>query len=69
MSSRRLGRSLRAYRMGDPAGVHPAYSGDGSRLYPGRWNEKGQPVIYASEHYSATARRLPAPPARGPGRR
>ena len=38
--------------MGDPAGAHPVYSGDGSRVYPGRWNEKGQPVIYASEHYS-----------------
>ena len=21
-------------------------------MYPGRWNERGQPVIYASEHYS-----------------
>lgn len=52
MTSRRLRRSLRAYRMGDPVGSHPVYSGDGSRLYPGRWNEKGQPVIYASEHYS-----------------
>ena len=38
--------------MGDPAGVHPVYSGDGARVYPGRWNEKGQSVIYASEHYS-----------------
>ena len=52
MSSRRLRSSLRAYRMGDPAGAHPVYSGDGSRVYPGRWNERGQAVIYASEHYS-----------------
>ena len=52
MNSRRLGRSLRAYRMGDPAGVHRVYSGDGARVYPGRWNEKGQSVIYACEHYS-----------------
>ena len=21
-------------------------------MYPGRWNDPGQPVIYASEHYS-----------------
>ena len=52
MSSRRLRKSLRAYRIGDPAGDHPVYSGDGSRVYPGRWNERGQSVIYASEHYS-----------------
>lgn len=52
MTSRRLDKSLRAYRMGDPAGEHPVYSGDGSRRYPGRWNERGQALIYASEHYS-----------------
>ena len=52
MRSRSLRRSLRVYRMGDPAGTHPVYSGGGSRVYPGRWNERGQPVIYASEHYS-----------------
>ena len=52
MTSRRLDESLRAYRMGDPAGEHPVYSGAGSRRYPGRWNERGQAVIYASEHYS-----------------
>ncbi len=49
---RRLRKSLRAYRIGDPAGDHPVYSGEGSRMYPGRWNEPGQSVIYASEHYS-----------------
>lgn len=38
--------------MGDPAGEYPVYSGDGSRAYPGRWNERGQALIYASEHYS-----------------
>lgn len=52
MTSRHLDESLRAYRMGDPAGEHPVYSGAGSRRYPGRWNERGQAVIYASEHYS-----------------
>ena len=38
--------------MGDPAGEHPVYGGEGARVYPGRWNERGQAVIYASEHYS-----------------
>ena len=38
--------------MGDPAGEHPVYSGEGARVHPGRWNERGQTVIYASEHYS-----------------
>lgn len=52
MTSRRLTESLRAYRMGDPAGEHPVYSGAGAHRYPGRWNERGQAVIHASEHYS-----------------
>ena len=52
MNARRLRVSLRAYRMGDPAGEHPVYSGEGARAYRGRWNEHGQAVIYASEHYS-----------------
>ena len=50
--SRRLRKSLRAYRLGDPAGEHPVYGGEGARVYPGRWNERGQAVIYTSEHYS-----------------
>ena len=51
-SPRRLASSLRAYRIGDPAGGYPVYSGAGSRVHPGRWNESGQETIYASEHYS-----------------
>ena len=49
---RRLHSALRAYRIGDPTGNRPVYSGAGSRIFPGRWNERGQAVIYASEHYS-----------------
>lgn len=52
MSTRRLRKSLRVYRMGDPAGDYPVFSGEGARTYPGRWHERGQGVIYASEHYS-----------------
>ena len=28
------------------------FDAHGAALYPGRWNAPGQPVIYASEHYS-----------------
>ncbi len=31
------------------------FSGAGARLYGGRWNEKGMPVIYASESISLAA--------------
>ena len=52
MNARRLREPFRAYRIGVPAGDYPVYSGAGSRVHPGRWNEAGQEVIYASEHYS-----------------
>ena len=29
-----------------------AFDGEGARLYGGRWNSKGVPVVYASEHQS-----------------
>lgn len=43
---------MRAYRIGDPKGKFKIYSGEGSIAQEGRWHEKGQEVIYASEHYS-----------------
>jgi RES domain-containing protein len=43
---------LCAFRIGDPAGLYPIYSGEGSARVEGRWHERGQEVIYASEHYS-----------------
>lgn len=43
---------MRAYRIGDPSGQYPIYSGDGAARHEGRWHEKGHDVIYASEHYS-----------------
>jgi RES domain-containing protein len=29
-----------------------AFDGEGARLYGGRWNSKGAPLVYASEHQS-----------------
>ena len=52
MRVQRLDRTLVVYRIGDPEGDHPIYDATGSRLAPGRWNDAGTPVIYASEHYS-----------------
>jgi RES domain-containing protein len=44
---------MKSYRIGDVSGAHPIYSGQGAALTEGRWHEKGQDVIYSSEHYSA----------------
>lgn len=34
---------------------HPEIDGFGGLLYPGRWHEKGNRVVYASEHRSLAA--------------
>ncbi len=52
MSGQTLDRILTTYRIGDPAGAYPIFDATGSRLWPGRWNTGGSPVIYTSEHYS-----------------
>jgi RES domain-containing protein len=49
---RKLTSPMRTFRIGDPDGRHPIYSGKGAALVEGRWHEKGQEVIYTSEHYS-----------------
>lgn len=43
---------MRVFRIGDPHGRFPVYSGEGAALVKGRWHRKGQKVIYAAEHYS-----------------
>ncbi|CAJ2376592.1 MAG: RES domain-containing protein [Arenicellales bacterium IbO2] len=48
----RLTRPLIAYRFGDPADIYPTYSAQGAAKNPGRWNERGDAVIYASERYA-----------------
>lgn len=52
MTPQRLDRVLTAWRIGDPDGAYPIFDAAGSKLYPGRWNAPGSPMIYASEHYS-----------------
>lgn len=52
MNAQRLDRVLTAYRIGEPDGIHPIFDATGSKLYPGRWNTPGSPLIYACEHYS-----------------
>ena len=52
MAARALPEPLHVFRIGDPAGRFPIYSGDGAALQEGRWHRKGQDVIYASGSYS-----------------
>lgn len=34
---------------------HAAFDGEGARLYGGRWNLPGRPLVYCSEHLSLAA--------------
>lgn len=52
MAVRELAEPLTAWRIGDPNGRFPIYSGEGASLTEGRWHQKGQDLIYTSEHYS-----------------
>ena len=47
-----LGEPMRAFRIGDPAGKYPIYSGEGAAEVEGRWHSRGQEVIYASLSYA-----------------
>jgi len=49
---RGLPEPMRVYRIGDPAGSYPIYSGEGAAMVEGRWHRRGQEVIYTSAHYS-----------------
>ena|SRR6266851_933962 len=44
-----------AWRIVRAARVSTAFTGDGSRLYGGRWNSRGTPIVYLSEHESLAA--------------
>lgn len=52
LSVRTLAEAMRVYRIGDPNGIYPIYSGEGAARFEGRWHERGQEVIYTSRHYS-----------------
>jgi len=45
---------LKLYRIAKTSRIHDL-SGEGARLYGGRWNDKGVPAIYASESRSLAA--------------
>lgn len=40
---------MRAFRIGST--LPPVFSGDGAALYPGRWNEAGQPAVYCGASF------------------
>jgi RES domain-containing protein len=44
-----------AWRIVRAARVATAFSGEGSRFSPGRWNSRGKAMIYLSEHESLAA--------------
>src|SRR5246127_529 len=47
-----------AWRIVRAARVNSAFTGEGARIYGGRWNSRGTPVIYLSEHESLAALEL-----------
>lgn len=51
MAVRSLNRPMTVWRIGDPNGSYPIWSGDGAAIAEGRWHAKGLEVIYTSEHY------------------
>ena len=47
-----------AWRIVRAAHVNSAFTGEGARVYGGRWNSRGTAVIYVSEHESLAALEL-----------
>src|ERR1700726_332105 len=55
---RRLLLMPSAWRIVRAARIKTAFTGEGSRVYGGRWNSRGTSVIYVSEHESLAALEL-----------
>jgi RES domain-containing protein len=47
-----------AWRIVRAARANSAFSGEGARVYGGRWNSRGTAVVYVSEHESLAALEL-----------
>jgi RES domain-containing protein len=47
-----------AWRIVRAARVRSAFTGEGARVYGGRWNSRGTAVVYVSEHESLAALEL-----------
>jgi RES domain-containing protein len=47
-----------AWRIVRAARIKTAFTGEGSRLYGGRWNSRGTAIVYVSEHESLAALEL-----------
>ncbi|GAO01314.1 RES family NAD+ phosphorylase [Anaeromyxobacter sp. PSR-1] len=43
---------MKAWRLSRFDSQQRTFDGEGARLFPGRWNPAGVPVVYASEHLS-----------------
>lgn len=43
---------MRLWRLSSFASADRTFDGEGARLFPGRWNDEGVPVVYTSEHLS-----------------
>jgi len=52
MTVRTLPEPMRVFRIGDPKGKYPIFSGEGAAVAEGRWHNRGQEVVYTSAHYS-----------------
>jgi RES domain-containing protein len=46
---------LTAYRIINEINPGNAFSGEGARLYPGRWNHRGVPMVYCAESIALAA--------------
>lgn len=58
MADKNKEETLMAYRLVAPKWTSTALSGEGARLYGGRWNSPGQPMVYLSTSRALAALEL-----------